>query len=481
MARPCRAEVSQQCSIFGLDDLLVGSLISGAASLIGGGQQASAARDAARAQQAGIDQQIALAEQTRNQNEALYAPDVAGGNRAQSYLDAITYGSSGGGNGGYGGATDWGQYLRQNGDVAAAYATLKHPGETPEQFAERHYQEFGAGEGREAPQMNYGGTGEDGALTREDALAGYYDSPLYAMADEDYAARSGLTDQAYADETGVYSAARDDLNGIAKNRYDETGRLIDRGFNDRLGYLTEDLGVRQGYTDAAINDRARLNDIQNQKAQDRISGMLGVSGQTGKAARAYADAAEENNLAYSDTVRGYRNQDYTPFATGRMGAYDTAYSDRGANTDQYYGDQADYGEAYYDSLAGATNRRSAGRRSDYDSRSAGRANAYGSYLDTLGDSVNAGRNARGAVANANTSYASTVGGAYGDSARNYADASRASSEAWATGVSGALNAAGGYFGAQSAKNPKLQTYGQIASYIPTTNTRYVEEPRSYYR
>lgn len=120
---------------------LIGAIGSIGGAILGGGAQKSAANAQTQANAA------AIAEQRRqfDKVQQLLAPYVQGGNTGLQGLLSL----SGAGGTGFSPSA----YLAQNPDVAAEAQRLVSTGEiqTPEQYAQMHYQQFGQAEGRAAP------------------------------------------------------------------------------------------------------------------------------------------------------------------------------------------------------------------------------------------------------------------------------------------------------------------------------------------
>lgn len=120
---------------------LIGAIGSIGGAILGGGAQKSAANAQTQANAA------AIAEQRRqfDKVQQLLAPYVQGGNTGLQGLLSLS--------GVGGGAFSPAAYLAQNPDVAAEAQRLVSTGEiqTPEQYAQMHYQQFGQTEGRAAP------------------------------------------------------------------------------------------------------------------------------------------------------------------------------------------------------------------------------------------------------------------------------------------------------------------------------------------
>lgn len=129
--------------------------IMAAVSIGGSAIKGSAAGKAAN-QQAASDA-AAIAEQRRqfDQVQKLLSPYVQAGTPAlQGMLDLVGIGK------------DWGGYLAQNPDVAQGAARAIQAGEfnTPEEYAQFHYDTYGRGEGRQAP-----GSGQAAAIAAQEA------------------------------------------------------------------------------------------------------------------------------------------------------------------------------------------------------------------------------------------------------------------------------------------------------------------------
>lgn len=120
---------------------LIGAIGSIGGAILGGGAQKSAANAQTQANAQ------AIAEQRRqfDKVQQLLAPYVQGGNTGLQGLLSLS--------GAGGGAFSPAAYLAQNPDVAAEAQRLVSTGEiqTPEQYAQMHYQQFGQAEGRAAP------------------------------------------------------------------------------------------------------------------------------------------------------------------------------------------------------------------------------------------------------------------------------------------------------------------------------------------
>ena len=474
---------------------------------------------------------------------------------------------------------NWQEYLDANPDLAAYWQGLapQHKAEfdnSPALFAEWHYNTMGAAEGRQQPAA------PAPALGPQDVLDQVEGSPLARYARDDLNWRNkaigdqygdelefnanrfndesiqtaaselrlrGEADSAYGAQIGAANAARADLEGVGVGQYG--AELTDASFarNDRLGLadtayndmqqvghdayagrralLEDDWTTRKGYTDTAINDRAQLNDIYQGQARDRIASMLGVNGQVGKAARAGAERANELDLEFSDTVRGWRNQDYDPYATGKYAAYgDLARINEGA-TGTRSGERLDAANAYAGARANATsalwnNRQNAagayasananatdaraqrygqyaenaanadaanqaqyyagaqaanraqwgGYNTAYDNYAAGKANAYGDWANAYSNAADRGFNAMQLGVNAGQVSTNNIATANNQSAQAFAqgqyDRADANSNMW-NNIGSALGNFGGYkWGGQGGGQPAPSTaYG---SYNPTT-------------
>jgi hypothetical protein len=120
---------------------LIGAIGSIGGAILGGNASSKAAKQVAAGNAA------AIAEQRRqfDKVQQLLAPYVQGGNTGLQGLLSLS--------GAGGGAFSPAAYLAQNPDVAAEAQRLVSTGEiqTPEQYAQMHYQQFGQAEGRAAP------------------------------------------------------------------------------------------------------------------------------------------------------------------------------------------------------------------------------------------------------------------------------------------------------------------------------------------
>lgn len=139
-------------------------------SVVGGIMDNEAADDAADAERAGQDKQIALSRDIYKDQRGLAIPNYLTGGAATNKLaalfgigpqnyEAAAYGDPTGiaGSGGY----DWDSYLANNPDLAAEWQRLsvnkKNTFKTPQEYAQWHYQNYGQREGRQLTNKG-GGT-----------------------------------------------------------------------------------------------------------------------------------------------------------------------------------------------------------------------------------------------------------------------------------------------------------------------------------
>jgi hypothetical protein len=142
----------------------------GAAGAIGGAVLSSsaskkAANTAAQAQQQATDSQLQLGRENINfqqgiydQNKALLTPLVSRGNAAGNQINSLLglpqSQASPANSNAMAGGNQWDAYLSANPDVAAESqrVTADHEFNSPEAFAQWHYQNHGQAEGRQLPQ-----------------------------------------------------------------------------------------------------------------------------------------------------------------------------------------------------------------------------------------------------------------------------------------------------------------------------------------
>lgn len=397
---------------------MVWNLVIPALASIGGSLLSKSSSDkAARTQENIAREQSAtterLARENRDYAQAAYAPYERAGNRAQDYLDALDYGQSGGaystssgGGGSYNGYDDippdqvgrLQEIWNTRPDLQQQWNDAVARGEQP---FENNPLQFVAYATQGEPQSGAGG------ITRADAMAQVEASAPWT-----------INEGAYTDSEAL------------------AGEL----YNRELGYLGEDLGTRQGYTNDAIAARTSLNDTYQTDARNRTASMLAGTGQVGKAARYGAETADQLNTEFQTTVRGWQNEDYDPYATGRMQSYGAYGNRRDSNlANRTSGRQA----AYADWRTGQDTRVRSGRAA-VDARVTGQ----NAYTDTA---INANSNASAAAAQAaerraagqQTFYgdvAEAVGGAYG----GYAKGKPAAPAAPAYAAPSSTNAIAGY-------------------------------------
>jgi hypothetical protein len=340
-----------------------GTSIAGA--VIAGNASKKAAQSVAGAEQANID----LAREERAKNEQLFAPEIERGNRADAYLDALTYGvGEDRAAAAYAptGGPDWAAYLQQNPDVARGAAQA---GWDPIAYAQYHYATYGQNEGRALPTIG-SSAGAGGTVSRDDALAALYNTPLSQYNEQDLAARGALADDAYTGETDledsqlsrvlatlgaqrgegdtiagaklddllasygaqrgqaydVAGAKRDDLTGLNSGRYLDQDARIAQGLGDRFALADAAYGAARGTADenyGATNDlldtqylkRQGLTDqeIADYQAQagrardDTLDQLASRYGLTGQTGRAQRSVAE-TNLDYALENAQYADQ-----------------------------------------------------------------------------------------------------------------------------------------------------------------------------
>ena len=331
-----------------------------APSILGAAGSALGASSASRTakQQAALARETAatntrLAAEQRSRDEATYAPEIARGSRADSYIDALTYGSGGGAS-------------AQPSDPAAFMQANPALQRLAEEQAAREgrpvdYASFGAAflaDPANAAYLN------SSAVTRDDVFGQVRASMPWQLTDEEFAAQEGIEQAGFDRNLNEYARDRTAIRTIAD----------------------EDFAARRGYTDAAIASRAALNDTYQTQARDRIAASLGLTGQIGKAARAGAQAADQLNLEFADTERTWRNEDYDPYSAVRLA------------TEERYGDR----------VAGRYATNTAARSTNQANRTAGRQGSYADYVQGLRSDATRGVNARDSVSQAGRTYTNTA-------------------------------------------------------------------------
>lgn len=144
--------------------LLGSAIIGGGASVLGGNATNKGIQNAANADERAAAASRDLQERVYSQNNALLSPYNQRGNAAGNQINALL---------GLGGAQpattsgpDWNAYLAQNPDVAQGYATADHNQfQTPQQYAQWHYSQYGQNEGRANPVQQQAGVSAADATT----------------------------------------------------------------------------------------------------------------------------------------------------------------------------------------------------------------------------------------------------------------------------------------------------------------------------
>lgn len=227
---------------FWIPAAIIGSSLLGAAgSAIGGTAAANATKKAAAAANATQQDQF-------RQSVALNAPWQQAGVAALNQRNALMGigGGAASGAGGYGqtpGAPDWNAYLQANPDLQSAYPNMirqphyKNMGiDTPEEFAQYHYETFGKGEGRQLPTVA-GPTGADGTPLTQSQIT---DNAYNAFLDSGYA-RSMLetTNNDFQQMVGAFGAGGTSMSGSAIGALNDRNR---RNTNNAFAQYDNALG-----------------------------------------------------------------------------------------------------------------------------------------------------------------------------------------------------------------------------------------------
>ena len=145
-------------------------------AVIGSKSASKASRAQVEAAEAGTAEQRAAREELRR----LLQPYTSAGPVAlQGMLDLLGLNAGGGTAGG--GAPDWQSYLTSNPDVAAEYQRVAGTGQfnSPEQFAQWHFQNYGQREGRQSPVTVGGAAPGDLASRQNAAIEAQAQNPLF--------------------------------------------------------------------------------------------------------------------------------------------------------------------------------------------------------------------------------------------------------------------------------------------------------------
>jgi outer membrane murein-binding lipoprotein Lpp len=372
-------------------NFILPAVISAGATLFGASKQAKAAKDATRAQtdQAAADR--ALQQQVFDYERQQAQPLISRGDDATARLRAYYLGRAPRPGQGLGRMTPGAAapssaaraYFDANPDLQDHWSRHSDGSgiggaTTPEELAQRHYEQYGRNEGRAWP-------GEPAAMpgvSPEEDPGAYYTAeqiqaemdalPLMQTARDDLSADQSLTDAAYADEMGVAAGGRDALYQGADAERAALGALstaerdrlsaLSIAERDRMGALSADERDRLGAMSVAERDRlgalsiaerdrllglareqydtrrdidgraiaawdARAIDERG-RAQDQVTSRFGVTGLAGSSARAMADVGESYARDRALTAADFERRSFEPFASATTSA-EAAYFGRG--------------------------------------------------------------------------------------------------------------------------------------------------------
>lgn len=422
-------------------------------------KQAEAQRRAAADMAA---QQSAMAAQQRADANAAFQPTIDRGEKARSYLDALTYGVGQTPTGSAQQVVDWNEYYTRP-TPGAAYGSIQQewesgansrfnravraalgPNATPEQLAQYYHKT-----GSWRPDLTYTTVAAPTTeLTREAALQPLYGSYLYGRAGQD--------------ET--------ELNTLAESNAGMLGQSYLDAYNNGATNNDADYATQSGYTDDALTQQRELSQLYADQTSDRIVGAVYKTGALGKLERAGQDAAHENALSLSSTERGWRQGDYGTYSDRRNTLTDAR--DRG-----YLGVTAGLADSYTGNMRGRMDDQTA---------------AYNSYVNDLTGGYNAGQAAQANKLGAGSAYYGQVGNIANQSylANSQASAAKygANQQMWSdiAGAVGQLSAVNwGGAGANAASNGGY-TGNQTAAQTAAANKGYgtkatVYAPSSKYK
>lgn len=195
--------------------------IGGAASSMSAGKAAGKAADTSLA---AARENNALARDIYGQNKDTLTPFVNSGVNAGNYLNAFLglpgAAPAAGGTAGGAGGGNWGGYLQSNPDVVQGYHQTadKNRFQTPEDYGEWHYGQYGQYEGRSAPTAPGGAPGAASGVTQGDAqnaFGNYLSNSDYGF---QFATGANQVNSGYAGGGTVQSgAAMKALEGYRQN------------------------------------------------------------------------------------------------------------------------------------------------------------------------------------------------------------------------------------------------------------------------
>lgn len=361
--------------------------VAGAAvvgSVMASNSASKAAKTAANAEIAASEANIAAQERERQRNEAMFAPYVASGERAQARLDALYTGE-----GAYGGPSSYAGaaansnaatleqiLMEQNPDMAAYWRSWESGGAKPGGHRDK-FGDFAGYVRAERPQaiaqaqtalgeqtQSYAAQNPSTTITRNQVEDEIRQSMPYQLSENEFDAQSRITDSANFDEAlrnmwsldrelGNYSAERGNVEGIEAQGYGRDlasfdaeraasgarnteqrqdgqtrageARTAMRGVGDEnyantVSLLEADYLKRQGFTDAEIAAWEAKALEEQQKAQDAAFSRMGVTGATGRTTRTLGEVAQSYARDRA-LYEGERNRaDYEPLSAGRLGA-----------------------------------------------------------------------------------------------------------------------------------------------------------------
>lgn len=465
--------------------------ISAGATLYGSSRANAANRDATAAATAANEANLQLAREQRQQNTALYAPELARGNRADAFRGFLTYGSgryrtspSGAAGEAYGQSVpDYAGYTAQwdpttSGNPTSPWHAIEAGLGDPSapDYARRWAEAYDAFGGPAIPTTQnysdvygdvYGGQTIDGEYT--DVTQADIDGLVrnqfgWRQGDEDYAFNSDLTDEQFLGDMGLLTDQRDtaygraeqglfDRNAIARAAYDSQLDLYDQGYAEGEDLLGDQYATRQGFTNDAIAARTYLNNRARADFLDRAGSSFGVTGRLGSVQDAYARSVADEDAAYADTIRGYQNADFNPYAEGmsdlsawrsqgRVGAGQTrdnrAWDAYGAYADDMGG--ADAG--YYAGALQSWNNYGARRQQNYTNLSNARTGAYNDWYGGIMSDSNRGQTGRNAIAGFNGAYTSAATNANNANANAQAQGAQNAANIWTSAAGNIADIAG---------------------------------------
>lgn len=240
-----------------LGTALLGSAILGAgASVAGAAANSQGINRATDATTRYNEQSLALQQENKNFSNALLMPYSQRGNAAGDQINALlglpTAAQAPGG----ATAPDWGSYLQQNPDVMQGYYTSadRSQFQTPEQYAQWHYGNYGQGEGRAFPSAPGAASGTTPA-SATNAFDSYLNSAGYKfqLGEANKGANAGFAAAGALDSGAAVKASQDRAQNMSGGFFNNYLALLGGQQQTGLAGASAVAGVGQNFANNATN------------------------------------------------------------------------------------------------------------------------------------------------------------------------------------------------------------------------------------